>query len=50
MFCSCASRLFDWRPEKLRGERPKSDCTVVLKNVFTFKEFLVTQCNKEIVV
>uniref|UniRef100_A0A6M2CX38 17S U2 SnRNP complex component HTATSF1 n=1 Tax=Rhipicephalus microplus TaxID=6941 RepID=A0A6M2CX38_RHIMP len=32
-------KLFDWRPEKLRGMRDKHECTVVLKNMFDTKEF-----------
>ncbi|CDW52452.1 HIV Tat specific factor 1 [Trichuris trichiura] len=37
-------RLFDWRPERLRGERPKSDNTVIIKNAFTLEELAVTCC------
>lgn len=32
-------KLFDWRPEKLRGMRGKNESTVVLKNMFEPKEF-----------
>lgn len=32
-------KLFDWRPEKLRGMRDKHESTVVLKNMFDPKEF-----------
>uniref|UniRef100_A0A1E1X4D1 17S U2 SnRNP complex component HTATSF1 n=1 Tax=Amblyomma aureolatum TaxID=187763 RepID=A0A1E1X4D1_9ACAR len=32
-------KLFDWRPEKLRGMRDKHESTVVLKNMFEPKEF-----------
>ncbi|XP_003372608.1 conserved hypothetical protein [Trichinella spiralis] len=52
-------KLFDWRPERLRGERPKSDCTVIIKYLFTSeeisnnaailldrKELLKTECGK----
>lgn len=28
-------RLFDWRPEKMRGERGKHERTVIIKNLFT---------------
>lgn len=28
-------RLFDWRPEKMRGERSKYERTVIIKNLFT---------------
>lgn len=27
-------RLFDWRPEKMRGERGKHEKTVIIKNLF----------------
>lgn len=27
-------RLFDWRPEKMRGERSKHEKTVIIKNLF----------------
>jgi HIV Tat-specific factor 1 len=27
--------LFDWRPDKLRGERAKHEKTVIIKNLFT---------------
>uniref|UniRef100_A0A914W332 17S U2 SnRNP complex component HTATSF1 n=1 Tax=Plectus sambesii TaxID=2011161 RepID=A0A914W332_9BILA len=30
---------FDWKPEKPRGARPKSDSTVVLMNTFSLQEF-----------
>jgi len=32
-------KLFDWRPDKLPGERNRSEKTVVLKNMFDPKEF-----------
>lgn len=32
-------RLFDWRPDKLRGERAKHENVVVLKRLFTPEEF-----------
>uniref|UniRef100_T1GHU8 RRM domain-containing protein n=1 Tax=Megaselia scalaris TaxID=36166 RepID=T1GHU8_MEGSC len=28
-------KLFDWRPEKMRGERGKHERTVIIKNLFT---------------
>lgn len=28
-------KLFDWRPDKLRGERSKNEKTVIIKNLFT---------------
>lgn len=34
-----ADRLFDWRPDPLRGERFKHEATVVFRNVFSPKEF-----------
>lgn len=32
-------RLFEWRPEKLRGERGKNESVVVLKRLFKPEEF-----------
>ncbi|BFF99197.1 HIV Tat-specific factor 1 homolog [Drosophila madeirensis] len=32
-------KLFDWRPDKMRGERSKHEKTVILKNLFTPKLF-----------
>lgn len=32
-------RLFDWRPDKLRGERSKNENVVVLKRLFKPGEF-----------
>lgn len=32
-------KLFDWRPDKLPFERPKSDMTVVIKNMFDIQDF-----------
>lgn len=34
-------KLFDWRPEPLRGQRKKNENTVVIRNVFNPKEFEV---------
>lgn len=31
------NRIFEWRPEKPRNYRPLSDCTVVIKNLFTLE-------------
>ncbi|EDX11375.1 GD12119 [Drosophila simulans] len=28
-------KLFDWRPDKMRGERSKNEKTVIIKNLFT---------------
>ncbi|KIH51228.1 hypothetical protein ANCDUO_18687, partial [Ancylostoma duodenale] len=30
-------RIFEWKPEKPRNYRPISDCTVVIKNLFTLQ-------------
>lgn len=27
--------MFDWRPDKMRGERSKNEKTVIIKNLFT---------------
>jgi HIV Tat-specific factor 1 len=32
-------RLFDWRPDKLRGERARNENVVVLKRLFKPEEF-----------
>lgn len=32
-------RLFDWRPEKMQGERSNCEKTVIIKNMFDVKEF-----------
>ncbi|XP_064109293.1 17S U2 SnRNP complex component HTATSF1-like [Macrobrachium nipponense] len=32
-------KLFDWRPEPLRGQRQKHEKTVIIRNVFNPKEF-----------
>lgn len=34
-----STRLFDWRPDKLRGERNKHERTVIIKNLFTVEMF-----------
>ncbi|KAK7066632.1 HIV Tat-specific factor 1, partial [Halocaridina rubra] len=31
--------LFDWRPEPLRGQRQKHERSVIIRNVFSPKEF-----------
>nr|XP_053657552.1 HIV Tat-specific factor 1-like [Cherax quadricarinatus] len=33
-------KLFDWRPEPLRGQRQKNENTVVIRNAFDPKEFV----------
>lgn len=32
-------KLFDWRPDKLRGMRSRYENTVIIKNMFDPKEF-----------
>jgi len=32
--CCAYFRLFDWRPDKLRGERSKHERVVIVKNLF----------------
>ncbi|RZF46519.1 hypothetical protein LSTR_LSTR009301 [Laodelphax striatellus] len=32
-------KLFDWRPDKLRGMRPRNESVVILKNLFTPEMF-----------
>lgn len=34
MLCLLLFRLFDWRPEKQRGDRAKHEKTVIIKNLF----------------
>lgn len=56
---SSSIRLFDWRPEKMRGERGKHEKTVVIKNLFEpelfdrevqlileYKSDLLEECSK----
>ncbi|KAF1769616.1 hypothetical protein GCK72_001433 [Caenorhabditis remanei] len=31
------NKLFEWTPDKPRNYRPKSDCTVIVKNLFTLE-------------
>jgi HIV Tat-specific factor 1 len=33
-YCFAYFRLFDWRPDKLRGERSKHERVVIVKNLF----------------
>ncbi|VDO51279.1 unnamed protein product [Haemonchus placei] len=35
------NKIFEWRPEKPRNYRPLSDCTVVIKNLFTLEMMAV---------
>lgn len=35
------SRIFEWKPEKPRNYRPISDCTIVMKNMFTLEQMMV---------
>lgn len=39
MKISYLRRLFDWRPDKLRGERSRNENVVVLKRLFKPEEF-----------
>jgi HIV Tat-specific factor 1 len=34
LFLPLLDRLFDWRPEKMRGERAKHEKVAILKNLF----------------
>lgn len=36
-----SSRIFEWKPEKSRNYRPISDCTIIMKNMFTVEEMMV---------
>ncbi|KAK6731707.1 hypothetical protein RB195_007896 [Necator americanus] len=36
-FMENQNRIFEWKPEKPRNYRPISDCTVVIKNLFTLQ-------------
>uniref|UniRef100_A0A915B0R2 17S U2 SnRNP complex component HTATSF1 n=1 Tax=Parascaris univalens TaxID=6257 RepID=A0A915B0R2_PARUN len=39
-FIENQQRLFEWRPEKPRNYRPFSDCTAVMKNMFTMEQMM----------
>lgn len=39
MFFFFCTRLFDWRPDKLRGERSKHERVVIVKNLFESSVF-----------
>ncbi|KHN86507.1 HIV Tat-specific factor 1 -like protein [Toxocara canis] len=39
-FIDNQQRIFEWRPEKPRNYRPISDCTVVMKNMFTMEQMM----------
>ncbi|CAD5206175.1 unnamed protein product [Bursaphelenchus okinawaensis] len=41
-FLEGQKRLFEWEPEKDRAYRPPSDCTVVMKNLFSLEEMDTT--------
>lgn len=48
-----STRLFDWRPDKLRGERGKHERTVIFKNLFTPELFdkevhLILECSNQL--
>lgn len=34
-----STRMFDWRPDKMRGERSKHERTVIIRNLFTAEMF-----------
>ncbi|VBB31254.1 unnamed protein product [Acanthocheilonema viteae] len=39
-FIENQERIFEWKPEKPRNYRPISDCTIVLKNMFTLEQMM----------
>ncbi|VDN02126.1 unnamed protein product [Thelazia callipaeda] len=39
-FIESQERIFEWKPEKPRNYRPISDCTVVMKNMFTIEQMM----------
>ncbi|VDN56646.1 unnamed protein product [Dracunculus medinensis] len=39
-FLENQQKIFEWRPEKPRNYRPFSDCTVVMKNMFTIEQMM----------
>uniref|UniRef100_F1L0M7 17S U2 SnRNP complex component HTATSF1 n=1 Tax=Ascaris suum TaxID=6253 RepID=F1L0M7_ASCSU len=39
-FIESQQRLFEWKPEKPRNYRPFSDCTAVMKNMFTMEQMM----------
>ncbi|MCP9260418.1 hypothetical protein DINM_003769 [Dirofilaria immitis] len=34
------AKIFEWKPEKPRNYRPISDCTIVMKNMFTLEQMM----------
>ncbi|VDD88168.1 unnamed protein product, partial [Enterobius vermicularis] len=39
-FLENQQRIFEWKPEKSRNYRPISDCTIIMKNMFTVEEMM----------
>uniref|UniRef100_A0A0N5AA01 17S U2 SnRNP complex component HTATSF1 n=1 Tax=Syphacia muris TaxID=451379 RepID=A0A0N5AA01_9BILA len=39
-FIEKQQKIFEWKPEKPRNYRPVSDCTIVMKNMFTLDEMM----------
>uniref|UniRef100_A0A915Q480 RRM domain-containing protein n=1 Tax=Setaria digitata TaxID=48799 RepID=A0A915Q480_9BILA len=39
-FIESQERIFEWKPEKPRNYRPVSDCTIVMKNMFTLEQMM----------
>ncbi|KAM3720660.1 HIV Tat-specific factor [Dirofilaria immitis] len=39
-FIENQERIFEWKPEKPRNYRPISDCTIVMKNMFTLEQMM----------
>ncbi|VDK35681.1 unnamed protein product [Gongylonema pulchrum] len=39
-FMERQERIFDWKPEKPRNYRPLSDCTIIMKNMFTLEQMM----------
>ncbi|EFO19675.1 HIV TAT specific factor 1 [Loa loa] len=39
-FIESQERIFEWKPEKPRNYRPISDCTIVMKNMFTLEQMM----------
>ncbi|CAB3407053.1 unnamed protein product [Caenorhabditis bovis] len=37
-FMAQQNKIFEWQPEKPRNYRPPSDCTVIVKNLFTLEQ------------
>lgn len=39
-FLENQQRIFEWKPDKPRNYRPRSDCTIVMKNMFTLQQMM----------